>query len=123
MQFYVVLGLVFALAVAVFAVQNATAVDIKFLGWRFSDISLVLVILSSVAGGSLITILFGLPRQLRTMMKIRELTAQNQRLASELEKFNAGKIQLEEGQKQRPESGDTGSTNKKEAPVDQQLPN
>ncbi|MBO8138090.1 MAG: LapA family protein [Desulfotomaculum sp.] len=89
MQVYIILGLIFALAVAVFAVQNATAVDINFLGWSFSDISLVLVILSSAAGGALITTLFGLPKQLRTMMKMRELLAENQRLARELNELKS----------------------------------
>lgn len=90
-QLYIILGLVFSLAVAIFAVQNSTAVDVKFLGWSFEDISLVVVILSSVVGGVLISILLGLPRQLRNTMKLRELSTQNQRLSDELEKLSKEK--------------------------------
>lgn len=87
MQFYVILGLLFSLAVAIFAVQNSTSVDVKFLAWGFNDISLVLVIISSAVGGALVTLLFSLPKQLRNAMKVNDLTAKNQKLTAELEKF------------------------------------
>lgn len=96
MQLYVLLGLFFSLAVAVFAVQNSTAVDVKFFLWNFNNISLVLVIFSSVVGGALITLLFSLPKQLRSVMKIRELILKNQRLTAEIEKNrNCKQEQLE----------------------------
>lgn len=87
MQFYVILGLLFSLAVAIFAVQNSTSVDVKFLAWGFNDISLVLVIISSAVGGALITLLFSLPKQLRNVMKVNELTTKNQKLTAEVEKL------------------------------------
>ncbi|MTI81053.1 MAG: DUF1049 domain-containing protein [Firmicutes bacterium] len=108
MQIYFVLGMVFALIVAIFAVQNATAVDLSFLGWSFPDISLVLVILTSVAGGALITVLFGLPRQIRTMMRVRELTAENQRLNNEMKKVN------NEDEKTNNQESETSNANKSE---------
>lgn len=87
MQLYVIVGLLFAMAVAVFAVQNSTGVNVNFLFWSFSNISLVLVILGSVVGGAVITVLLGLPRQLRNAMKIHDLNAHNQRLTNEVDRL------------------------------------
>jgi len=63
MQFYLITALVFALLVAVFAIQNTETVVIQFLAWSFS-ISLVLVILGSAAVGALVLYLFSLVKQI-----------------------------------------------------------
>lgn len=75
MQFYFLLGLLFALCIALFAVQNAAPVDVHFLFWSFPRISLSLVILGAVAAGALVAMLLGLGRQYRAGRRIRELTA------------------------------------------------
>lgn len=75
MQFYFLLGLFFALCIALFAVQNATPVDVRFLVWSFPRTSLSLVILGAVAAGAVVTTLLGLGRQYKTGRRIRELTA------------------------------------------------
>lgn len=75
MQLYLIVALLFALFVAVFAVQNATVVDIRFLFWRIHEVPLSLVILISVAAGAVIVFVMGAFRQLRTSMQVRELTA------------------------------------------------
>ncbi|WP_034638704.1 LapA family protein [Desulfofalx alkaliphila] len=105
MQLYAVLGLLFALLVAMFAVQNSTAVDIRILTWKFSNISLVLVILGSVVGGALIAFLLGLPKQLRNMIKIKELSAQNQRLVTEVDRLTqelGQEKEMEEPKEEKP---------------------
>lgn len=76
MQFFIILILLFALSVAGFAVQNATAVDIQVLFWVFRDISLSMVVLGSVAAGAIIAFVFGLGRQIRLSLRLKELTAQ-----------------------------------------------
>lgn len=50
MNFKLILGVVLLLAALVFSVQNAGAVDVKFLAWRFST-SLALVIFGALAAG------------------------------------------------------------------------
>jgi uncharacterized integral membrane protein len=107
-QFYVILGLLFSLVVAIFAVQNSTSVDVKFLAWGFNNISLVLVIITSVVGGALITLLFSLPTQLRNVMKINDLKAKNQKLTTEMENLTPNKPQT----KQHP-GGEGTEVNKK----------
>lgn len=68
-------ALLFALFVAVFAVQNATVVDIRCLFWNIDRVPLSLVILISVAAGAIIVFVFGAFRQFKMSMRIRELTA------------------------------------------------
>jgi uncharacterized integral membrane protein len=84
MRFYLILGLLFALLVAVFAVQNATLVDIRFLGWEFKKISLALVVLGAAAGGALMVFILSLGREVRHAWRMRELSSQNLRLSQRL---------------------------------------
>lgn len=74
LQLYLFWGLLFALAVAVFAVQNVTPVNIRFLVWQ-AEVSLSLVLLGSMFAGTLAALVLGLPRRYRTARRIRELTA------------------------------------------------
>lgn len=62
MQIMLVLFLGLALLIAVFALQNAGFVSIRFLLWQF-DVSLVLVILGSALLGALAAVLAGLFRR------------------------------------------------------------
>lgn len=87
MQFYLLGGLLFALVVAVFAVQNAMPVDVSFLVWRFADLSLVLVIFWSAVLGALVVFLPAFGRQLRLVLKLRELESRNRQLNEELRRL------------------------------------
>lgn len=70
MDWKFVLALVFALIVAVFALQNAIAVDISFLTMEFS-ISQALIILISAAFGALAVFLLSLVRWIRCQSKLK----------------------------------------------------
>lgn len=70
MDWKFVLALVFALIVAVFAIQNAEAVDISFLTMDLS-ISQALVILISAAFGALVVLLLSLVRWIKCQSKIK----------------------------------------------------
>lgn len=87
MQVILVLALIFALLVAVFAVQNAALVDVHFLAWRFSGISLALVILGSVAGGAVLAFLLGLGKQVRLGRQLRDCRQAVAQLQGELERL------------------------------------
>jgi len=80
LQVYSLLALIFALLVAIFAIQNAGMVEINFLVWRFPQISLVLVILGSAAFGAIFVFLLGLVKQLKMSRAIWELKSQNKKL-------------------------------------------
>lgn len=57
-----IITLVFALLVAIFAIQNAAPVAIQLL-WTVAEVPLVLVILGSVFAGALIVFLIALRRE------------------------------------------------------------
>ncbi len=59
MQYYVLCVLVFALLIAVFAVQNAGPVSIKLFFWTIPEAPLVLVILITVLCGFFIGLILG----------------------------------------------------------------
>lgn len=91
MSLKVVALLVIALAVALFAAQNPQSVDVHFLSWSATQISLAVVVLGSALAGALVVTILGGVRQLQLQLKIRRLQAdlqqsqqENQRLEDEL---------------------------------------
>ncbi|TDA64470.1 MAG: DUF1049 domain-containing protein [Clostridia bacterium] len=83
----VLLFLVFALLVAIFAVQNAGTVDLHFLGWDFPGISLAYVILASLIAGGLLVFILTLGRRLRLRRQLKLLLVENDNLARELNRL------------------------------------
>lgn len=71
-QLYFTVGLILGLAVAVFAMQNTPAVEVRFLVWNANG-PLALVVLASAAAGVLMALLFCLPGMLRGRWRIRNL--------------------------------------------------
>jgi uncharacterized integral membrane protein len=67
MQFFYWIVLFIAIGIAIFAIQNSNAplVTIKFIVWNF-ETSLVYTILGSIGLGIIITLLFWIPRAIRS---------------------------------------------------------
>jgi len=99
-QILSVVALIFALVVAIFAVQNAGMVEINFLIWQFPQTSLVLVILGSAAFGALFVFLLGLVKQLRMLREIRNLRNQNSKLEEKVAKLEQVHVESAENQGQ-----------------------
>ncbi len=70
MSWKFVLSLIFALVVAVFALQNAAAVDVNFLVWKVS-VSQALIVLASAVFGALAVLLLSLVKQMKLNSVIR----------------------------------------------------
>lgn len=87
MQVFSLLAIVFALLVAIFAIQNAVVVEINFLAWKFPQMSLVLVIFGSAAFGAFFVFLLGLFKQLRLIKEVRELRGQNKNMSEKIEQL------------------------------------
>jgi len=98
MQLYLVCALVFALIVAIFAVQNTTMVAIIFLLWEFR-VSLVLVILGAAAIGALCVFLVGAFKNIGTWRKQRELQGKNKLLSDKVTELENKIKDLEEHQR------------------------
>ena len=97
MDWKFVLALIFALLVAVFALQNAGAVDISFLTLEMS-ISQALVILLSAVFGALVVLLLSLVRWIKCQTKLKSqaksissLELENKQLKMRLEEYTAKK--------------------------------
>lgn len=84
MQWYIVLGSLFILTIAVFAYQNPQQVSLRFIAWQMPTISLVLLIFTTTALGALTTLLFSLAKQLTQGMRIRELQNRVKNLEKQL---------------------------------------
>ncbi len=67
MQFFYWVVLLITVGIAIFAIQNSNAplVTIKFIFWQL-ETSLVYTILASIGLGILITLLFWIPRAIRS---------------------------------------------------------
>ena len=79
-QFYLIIALLLATVVAIFAVQNAEEVTVHFLVWTFQS-SVVVVILISVGLGALLATLVSLPQTLKARRRLKETEARLERLA------------------------------------------
>ncbi len=73
MQFFYWLMFLIVVVVAIFAIQNSAAplITIKFLIWEF-ETSLIYTILGSIGLGILFTLLFWIPRALRTWFRSKK---------------------------------------------------
>lgn len=85
MQYYLIAGMLVTLAFAIFAVQNAAPVDVRFLTWKFEQISLVLVILISAILGAGLGLLSSVGSQFRLRRNIKELNLKQRDLQKELQ--------------------------------------
>lgn len=83
MQIYLVMALLFAILVSLFAVQNAVQVDILFLFWRIQSLSLVVVILGSALVGACVAGLVGFVKQLRLRKRMKAMAIDVERLEAE----------------------------------------
>lgn len=97
MQITYIIALLFALIVAVFAIQNAQPVTVDFMFNRF-EISLALVILVSVFAGALILGFLGIFRQVKAGLKLRDANSKMKRLEQQLketeDKLNTSQHEL-----------------------------
>jgi putative membrane protein len=79
MQIVLVLALVFAVGIALFAVQNTTPVAVSFLAWRAEDVAISVLVLVSAALGAGLALLLGIAREVRLRLRLR---TQGQQLAA-----------------------------------------
>ena len=94
MVLYLVLALVFAVFVALFAVQNAGQITISFLTWHW-DTSVAVVILGAAAFGALFGGLMASVREVQFKLKMRGLQTEIRRLEARVEEEEAENTRLE----------------------------
>jgi uncharacterized integral membrane protein len=82
-----ILTLVFAIIIALFAIQNSGEVDINFLYGNFT-VSQVLVILFSVALGAIVVLLLGIIKQMKLKKNIKNASKKLEDLEKENNSLN-----------------------------------
>lgn len=86
MQFLLVVALLFALAVAVFAVQNAESIVVQLFAAEF-ETSLVIVVLAAAAAGAVMAGIVGIVRQVKSSVRVRQLQSHGAKLEREAERL------------------------------------
>jgi uncharacterized integral membrane protein len=79
LQVVLVAALVFAVGIAVFAVQNTAPVAVSFLFWRADAVASSVLVLIAAALGAGLTLLLGVAREVRLRLRLR---ARGQELAT-----------------------------------------
>ncbi len=87
MDWKFVLILIFAIFVAIFAIQNAAPVDIQFLNFEFNNVSQAVVILVSAIAGAFIVMLFSIIRWIKYTTKLKGSSKSISSLESELKQL------------------------------------
>ena len=110
MQGYIVLALVFAIIIAVFAVQNTMMVVIRFFLWE-ANTSLVIVVLVAAAIGAVMLFLVNLLKNIGTKKEMKDLRRQVALLTTEKDKLQKAQAALPvpaESAGSRESAGSTG---------------
>lgn len=82
LEFKFIVSLIFAIIVAIFAIQNAGSVEVRFFFSEFT-ISQAVVILGSAIIGAIIVVLLGLIKQIKQNLKIKQLNKEVDLLKTE----------------------------------------
>ncbi|MGM0445489.1 MAG: LapA family protein [Bacillota bacterium] len=94
MQGTIIFGLIFAILIAIFAIQNASIVALNILMWEF-QISLAVVVLGSIIFGALVIGIFSYFKQFQLKRKNRNLKLEIQALKEELDDLKVKNKEIE----------------------------
>ncbi len=129
MQGTIIFGLIFAILIAIFAIQNASIVALNLLMWKF-EISLAVVVLGSIIFGALVIGIFSYFKQFQLRRKNKNLKLEMESLKDKLEdkeeeinklkgyEKNSAK-RAEEDEKETEEAGERGFFGKKKPENDE----
>jgi putative membrane protein len=90
-QWSFILGLIFSLIVAVFAVVNVERVTVNYL-FGYSDIPLILIIIGSALLGGLVVAMFGTLRQYKLQRKVKNLEKELEEMKSPVSEPGSAKV-------------------------------
>lgn len=93
-SFYLIMGLVFSLIIAIMALANNESVTVSYIFGR-AEVSLILLILGSAFVGALTMGLFALFRSIRTALSFREMRQKEETLQKKVKALEEEKVFLE----------------------------
>lgn len=89
MQIYWIAALVFGIIIALFAVQNSSPITLRFLWFSAEGVAVSVLVMISAALGAMVTLMFGLGREVRLgwgRLRARRAHGALERRLAELEK-------------------------------------
>jgi uncharacterized integral membrane protein len=89
MQIFWTAALIFGIVIALFAVQNSSPTTIRFLWFSAENVAVSVLIMISATLGALVTLMFGLGREVRlqwSRRSIRRAASAHEKRIGELEK-------------------------------------
>lgn len=109
-----IIVLIISIFLVFFALENAEPVEPQLFGYRFS-ISLALLIIISIAIGTLLSFIFSFSGYLRMKNKIKKKDSEIKQLKKELNSYTKGTEEEkeedeEEENKEKEDSGDSGAS-------------
>lgn len=116
MQLIWIASLLFAVVIALFAVQNTTPISVSFLVWRLEAVAVAALVLAAAALGALLTYLLGLGRGIRSGMDLRGSRATIRRQESEIAELQ-GRVRDLEHQAEVKEPGEREAGEIERAPA------
>ncbi|MGM0651280.1 MAG: LapA family protein [Bacillota bacterium] len=93
-SFYLIMGLVFSLIIAIMALANNESVTVSYIFGR-AEVSLILLILSSAFVGAMAMGLFALFRSIQTAFSFREMRQKEETLQKKVKALEEEKVFLE----------------------------
>lgn len=96
MQLVFILVLLFAILVAIIAVQNTTPVTLRILAFELRDVAVSVLVLASMAGGAMLTAILGLGGRMRNVQAMRQRDQKIAHLEAELARERAARPAAEE---------------------------
>ena len=91
-QLNVLLALVFAILIAVFAVQNTTPVGVSFLTFHTDSVAVSVLVLISAALGAAVMVLLGIWREARLRWRQRAVAQQLKTAQARVAELEAGAV-------------------------------
>ncbi len=82
-----IISLILALLLVMFAIQNPMPVKIKFLTWQTGDLSLIVIILLSALIGAFLATVFGFAKQKELKGKVKRKEEEIKKLIDDLERL------------------------------------
>jgi lipopolysaccharide assembly protein A len=93
-SFYLIMGLIFSLLIAIIALANNEAVTVSYIFGRV-EVSLILLIFGAAFSGALVMGLFSLFRSIRSALAFRESRRKQEALQKRIKQLEDEKIFLE----------------------------
>jgi uncharacterized integral membrane protein len=113
MQVTLIISLVFAIFIALFAAMNGGEVTINLFFWKLESVSQAMVILASAAFGAILVYVSGFMNRFKQIKKVKDLEKKIKTLEKELEAVKPAQIEEKKEEKNAVTSSDTVAEEKK----------